>query len=353
MSKMKIFISDVHMSTKEIGPYKHDYHWLSPQQIGNLSSFLGSQLMRPPDELVIIGDLLDNWVCPVDIAPPSMREILRAAHNRPIIDGLNKLMDAGTKVVFLGGNHDQLVTVGDLCEVMPKLKFADGWQNNSVYRDARIHAEHGSSQAMFNAPDLRNDHRTRLPLGYFITRVVTTRAARTGEKVREWARFLDDILEMACTSERLAGSVFEAVLEEAQLPEATKIVMPDSTTITAHDVKERYAHLYDQWCKTHTGFGAGVRAVIAEFNYLDDLADQICKRGGTNIVVLGHSHKPEIDKDSWFVDDRIYANAGAWCEKESSGSFVEIESTEKEHTVRVREWNGKDSRTINSETVGR
>jgi UDP-2,3-diacylglucosamine pyrophosphatase LpxH len=83
------------------------------------------------------------------------------------------------------------------------------------------------------------------------------------------------------------------------------------------------------------------------------MADQICKRSGTNIVVLGHSHKPEIDKDSWFVDDRIYANAGAWCEKATSGSFVEVETTDTEHNVRVREWNGKDSRTMDYKTVGR
>lgn len=353
MKKMRVFISDVHMSTKSSGSYNHNYHWLSDRQIGNLSSLLESLVARPPDELVILGDLLDDWVCPVDITPPSMGEILNAAHNQPIIGGLNKLMDAGSKVVFLGGNHDQLVTPADLRAVMPKVVFADGWLNNSVYRDARIHAEHGSSQAMFNAPDPRNDPRTRLPLGYFITRVVTTRAARTGEAGRDWARYLDDVMETAFTSQRIATSVFEAVLEEAHLPGTTRIVMPDNTSITANEVKERYADLYDQWCATHKGFGAGIRAVLAEFNYLDDMADQICKRGGTNVVVLGHSHKAEIDKDTWFVDDRIYANAGAWCEKETSGTFVEVETTDKEHTVRVREWNGKDGRTINHESVGR
>jgi UDP-2,3-diacylglucosamine pyrophosphatase LpxH len=119
MHKMRVFISDVHMSTKGIGNYKHTYHWLSDKQIGNLSSFLDSLLIRRPDELVIVGDLLDNWVCPIDITPPSMSEILHAAHNRPIIDGLNKLMDAGAKLVFVGGNHDQLVTAADLREVMP------------------------------------------------------------------------------------------------------------------------------------------------------------------------------------------------------------------------------------------
>jgi hypothetical protein len=121
---------------------------------------------------VIVGDLLDNWVCPIDMTPPSMSEILKATHNEPIIGALNKVMDAGVKAIFLGGNHDQLVTGADLRAVMPRLTVA------------------------------------------------------------------------------------------------------------------------------------------------------------------------------WFVDDRIYANAGAWCEKETSGSFVEVETTAKEQIVRVREWDGKDARTL-------
>jgi UDP-2,3-diacylglucosamine pyrophosphatase LpxH len=353
MHKMRIFISDVHMSTNGLGAYKHNFHWLSDQQIGNLTSFLNSLVVRKPDELVILGDLLDNWVCPIDMTPPSMSDILKAAHNQPIINAMNKIMDADVKVVVFGGNHDQLATGADLLEVMPKLTVADGWLNDNVYQDARIHAEHGSSRAMFNAPDPQHDPRSRLPLGYFLTRVVTTHAARTGKPSRDWARYLDDTLEMMFSSQRVAASVFEAVLEEAGIPETASIAMPGDTSITAHQVKEKYADLYDHWCATHKGFGAGIRAVIAEFNYLDDMSDQICKRGGANIVVLGHSHKPEIDKDTWFVDDRIYANAGAWCEKETSGSFVELETTDKEQIVRVREWDGQDSRATRQETLSR
>jgi UDP-2,3-diacylglucosamine pyrophosphatase LpxH len=353
MRKMRVFISDAHMSAKDLGPYQHNFHWLSERQIGNLSSFLNTLVARKPDELVLLGDLLDNWVCPHDMKPPSMADILHAPHNQPIVDALNAVMRAGVKVMFVWGNHDQLVTAADLQQVMPGLVVTDGWHNDSVYRDARIHAEHGSSRAMFNAPDPIHDRRSRLPLGYFMTRVTTTRAAKTGKTGREYATYLDDIMEMSFTSQRLAASVFEAVLEEAGVPETASIAMPGNTSITVREVKDRYADLYDHWCATHKGFAAGIRAIISEFNYLDDMADQLCKRGGTNIVVLGHSHKAEIDKDTWFVDDRIYANAGAWCEKETSGTFVEVETTDKEQNVRVRDWDGKDARTLFQESVAR
>ena len=353
MSKRRVFISDVHASTQGIGNYPHDYHWLSNQQIANLASFLQFLWQAKPDEVVILGDLFDNWVCPIDMRPPSIRDILTAAHNRPIIDGLNQVLDAGVKVIFLAGNHDQLATADDLHQAMPKLTVADGWLTDCVYLDGRIHAEHGSSHAMFNAPDPQHDPRKRLPLGYFITRVVTTRAARTGQTGRTWGSYLDDALETMFTSQKIAASVFEGVLEEAGIPESAPITMPDGSSITTGEVKARYADLYDHWCASHSGFGAGIRAVLAEFDYLDDFADQVCKRGGTNIVVLGHSHRPEIDKDTWFVDDRIYANAGAWCEDEDSGSFVEIVTTGKEHVVRVCEWDGTARKVRQQETLPR
>ena len=38
---------------------------------------------------------------------------------------------------------------------------------------------------------------------------------------------------------------------------------------------------------------------------LDPVADSICKKGGTNIVIFGHSHRAELDRDSLLVDDRV------------------------------------------------
>jgi UDP-2,3-diacylglucosamine pyrophosphatase LpxH len=341
------------MSSKSIGDYKHNYHWLSEKQISNLSSLLANLVNHKPDEVVIVGDLLDNWVCPIDITPPSMSDILHAAHNRPIIDGLNAVMNAGVKVIFVGGNHDQLVTAADLHEVMPRLTVGEGWRNDSIYRDGRIHAEHGSAQGMFNAPDPQNDPRLELPVGYFLTRIITTRAARTGETDRKWMSYFDDVMDVVSSSKHLATAVFNALLEEARIPDSASVALPGDTSITVQDMKARYADVYEQWCASHKGFGAGIRGILAEFHYLDDMADQLCKRGDVTVVVLGHSHNPEFDKDKWFVKDRIYANSGAWCEKQDSGTFVEVQSTDKEHVVRVREWNGKEAKTLHEDSVGR
>jgi len=83
--------------------------------------------------------------------------------------------------------------------------------------------------------------------------LATTRAARTGKPSRDWARYLDDALEMMFTSQRVAASVFEAVLEESGIPETASIAMPGNTSITAQQVKEKYADLYDHLVRDPQG----------------------------------------------------------------------------------------------------
>jgi len=145
----------------------------------------------------------------------------------------------------------------------------------------------------------------------------------------------------------MASSVFEAVLEEAHLSPDTEIVMPrrdnKATTITAKEVSQKYENLYDQW-KERVGAGLAFKSVLAEIDYLDDAADRLCKKNDTNIVVFGHSHKWELDKDDWFVQDRIYANCGTWCDSPNKKwTYVEVETNRPRNTrwVRVHEWLGK------------
>jgi hypothetical protein len=87
---------------------------------------------------------------------------------------------------------------------------------------------------MFTAPDPINNPGNRLPLGYFISRVAATKAARTGHADRHYWTYADDLLELL-GPQKLPQSIFEAVLEEAKLPEDTAIVMgtrPDGGLIT-------------------------------------------------------------------------------------------------------------------------
>ncbi|MBA4417180.1 MAG: hypothetical protein C0392_04625 [Syntrophus sp. (in: bacteria)] len=371
----RVFISDAHIShipTLEKG--KYDYTWLQQKDAEVLTNFL-KHLNGLPDveEIVFIGDLFDNWVIPVDVVPPTIDEIitLRKEKGDPVIQALIDLcQNPAIRVVCLPGNHDMELTPGVVEKHFKKNNTkAQGpgmifggtaaWNSgSSVYRSSRLRAEHGSAHAMFNAPDPINSPGSRLPLGYYISRVVATRTYNTGHGDRHWWTYVDDILE-AVGPDKLALCAFEAVLEETGLSPDTEIFMPQRNgqpvTVTARQISQKYQNLYSQW-QERAGVGIALKSILAEIGYLDDAADRLCKKNDTNIVVFGHSHDWVLDKDSWFVDERIYANCGTWCDSpEKPWTYVEIETLRNttKRFARVQQWMGdKPGETLKEEQVG-
>lgn len=358
----RIFVSDVHISTiPEIGSGKHDYTWLQQKDADVFTNFLKHLNTRQDvEEVIFIGDLFDNWVIPVHIEPPTIDEIitLRKEKKDPVIQALLDLcQNSNIRVVCLPGNHDMELTrevvekhfKNNSHPKRPGMVFGGtaAWNSgSSVYRSSRLLAEHGSSHAMFNAPDPINNPGSRLPLGYYISRVVATKTYNTGHGDRHWWTYVDDMVE-AVGPDKIASCVFEALLEEASLPLNTQILMPkrDGQTmlVDAGEISERYKNLYSQW-KERMGVGIAFKSILAEIGYLDDAADRLCKKNDTKIVVFGHSHDWELDKDSWFVEDRIYANCGTWCDSpQKPWTYVEIETLrdQKKRWISVREWKGE------------
>ena len=355
----RIYISDVHMGAgRSLKPNTTNvYDWLGPKEAENFAGFL-KYLSTSEDvrEIILLGDTMDNWVCPVDEVPPTFDEIIKASHNKNIVKYLGLLAaHKEVKLIYMPGNHDMSITKAFIEENFPEIVFGGTAANKSVYRTSRLLAEHGSAYAMFNAPDPINNPGSRLPLGYFITRVVTTKAAKTGSADRHYWKYIDDFLELL-GPQKLPESVFEALLEEADLPEDVKIEMypvgGKSHRVCARDVKERYAKLYEQW-QSHYGSGMAFKAVMAEIGYLGDLADTLSKKSDTNIIIFGHSHDSELDKDSWFVEDRIYANCGAWCDEKEPCTFVETErdDADRRHYVRLKSWDEGKISTLGEECV--
>lgn len=348
MEKKRIYISDIHMNAGkgfQTDKGKHPYEWLGPAEANRFADFLN--YLNDPDivqEIIIIGDLMDDWVYPVDVVPPSLESIVKAPINKKIVQALKKLCkNKKIVVLYLPGNHDMGVNIELIEKNFPGMIFGGTALYNSVYRSSRLRAEHGSAYAMFNAPDAINSPGTRLPLGYYISRVVATKSRDTGSADRHYWTYADDLLE-TLGPQRLAANVFEAVLEEACLNDKTKILMPKrngkAVSVTVDQVKEKYAALYDQWQETY-GAGVAFKAMMAEIGFLGNLADRLCKKSDTNIVIFGHSHDWKLDKDKWFVDDRIYANCGTWCDDSKPCTWVESQKNTKKrrHFIRVMDWN--------------
>jgi UDP-2,3-diacylglucosamine pyrophosphatase LpxH len=369
----RIFISDVHIShLPKLGKDKHDYTWLQQKDAEAITNFLKHLNARQDvEEVIFNGDLFDNWVIPVDVEPPTIDDIItsRKAKQDALLQALLALcQNINVRVLCLPGNHDMELT----SEVIEKhfgknsdpksqgMIFGGSaiWNaGSSVYRSSRLRAEHGSAHAMFNAPDPINNPGLRLPLGYYISRVVATKSYNTGHSDRHWWTYVDDMLE-AVGPEKLAPCVFEAVLEEAKLPLNTEIIMPkrngQTETVNALKISAKYENLYSHW-KERVGAGLAFKSILAEIGYLDDAADRLCKKNDTNIVIFGHSHDWELDKDSWFVEDRVYANCGTWCDSpKKPWTYVEVETLRdrNERWIRVHQWLGeKPGKTLKEEHV--
>lgn len=353
--KKRIFVSDIHMNaglSAQLEAGQHAYEWMGKEEIKVFADFLASVNKRDDvSEFVILGDFMDNWVYPVDEVPPSFDDIIKAKCNASIVKQL-KTMCQNKTVVYLPGNHDMGVTQAVLERHFQKMKFGGSALRDSVYNSSRLRAEHGSAHAMFNAPDHVNNPGSRLPLGYFISRVVATGQRNTGRADRHYWSYADDFLEML-GPQTMAQSLFEAMLEEAGLPDDEPIKMPPPARDTnAAEIKQKYARLYDQWAETR-GPGAAFKAVLAEIGLLGGLADSLCKRGGTNVVIFGHNHNATLDKDSFFVDERIYANCGTWCEENKPCTYVETEKDDenRKHHVRVMKWEDNQPVQVDEATV--
>lgn len=352
LEKRRVFVSDVHMNAGRSIARENVYDWLGPDEAHEFAQFL--TYVNDDEnigEVIFLGDTMDNWVCPVEDNPPSFQEIIDATVNKVIVSNLKTLCSNKKKrVVYMTGNHDMHVTEDLLSANFPGIVFGGSAANKSRYRSSRLLAEHGSSYAMFNAPDPANDAGTRTPLGYYISRVLATKAANTGQTERHYWTYVDDFLELL-GPEKIAGAVFEAVMEEAGLLYSTKINMGGYQT-DCGSIKAKYNDLYRQWVELQ-GAGMAFKAVMAEISYLDDLADYLTKKGDTNIVIFGHSHDAKIDKDSWFVENRIYANCGSWCEDDKPKTYVETQKDNGKHRhyVRLMEYKNGKGVEIKSESV--
>ena len=88
----RIFISDLHMNTDEsLTPATGNrYGWIGPGRLQALANFLKQiPRMGGVEEVVILGDLYDNWVCPATKDPAHFQEkIIKAKHNREVFDAL-------------------------------------------------------------------------------------------------------------------------------------------------------------------------------------------------------------------------------------------------------------------------
>ena len=325
-----------------------------------LTDFLNKVRQAPNvKELVIAGDLLDEWFVPSDVDTYQGKTqadfVLRiAAAHKNVIDAFNNIItDGKIKVTYVPGNHDLLITDAAVESILPGISQARDVRGLGTYSPAdhpEIAFEHGHRYDYFCSPDpISNRDITKtdsiLPPGYFFTRVATTSVV---ERIKGEAVSKITPPDVKLNSTDASQSMlyyyylsFKGILGDLPIKEgfndkiiktnidgfsetyALSDIFPYQTTAGGPIDVNLFKGAQDKWDQRRILNLAPVAIPVkdaitqaAYYTYLDDKSEtQYFKNDASNkrIVVFGHSHVPLIKASVNNKSQKtIYANSGTW-----------------------------------------
>ena len=302
----RIFISDIHLSSAERynHPEKSKRARFSPaDHQPRLVNFLNKTILAKAAEikdLVLVGDIFDNWVCPPDEAPPTFEDIFQS--NPEVMDALKAIAESNINLYYLPGNHDYGLKKSFIQSEVPGVIFQKTYDDVEL----KLHAEHGNQYVLFNRSYSKIAN--GCPIGYFITRL-SEHLGGYVNRFYDLVSYIDDVLELAGGKSNIFASIIEGLAERAGVNE---IVMDaKGKRISIEAVKT----MYEPLAAKYSFFTAGKK--MAEEGELESFGDRLSEKKGYKVVIFGHTHKARIDKDSFLVADRIYANSGCWSQKKA------------------------------------
>ena len=365
-------VSDVHMGDERSladRPLPH-YGWFKENRDA-LQEFL-ERAGRTVSlrELVIAGDLIDEWVAPMEMSAfgdgkseADFVDSVRTA-NADIVDAFRALAARpDLRVTYVPGNHDMLVTAADVDRLFPGMnqaRDAKGLGRYSPEGHDEVVIEHGHRYDFFNAPaPLGNPDiaGSILPPGYFVSKVASTSDRERGRKPGGSSPLagLDAGLTAQSGSEYAFYTVAWAAILIAKTIDppgmertiATRIDgFTESyplTDLVPHFVGNQldvnvYRNIEAKWPARAEANGVtnpvDMRVAIANsaVNRLLDVQSAwqyfVPPGTGKRIVVFGHTHEVRLDVTTNHEEQAcIYANSGTWIDAhapESSLTFVTI-----------------------------
>ena len=369
-----VVISDIHLGID-------DSFGETNENKDELLAFLkGIRTSETAAELVIAGDLIDQWFLPMQYEMPgSLSEFndLVAINNQEIFDEINTIiMDRKIKVTYIPGNHDINFDESEVERLFPGINQPRDTQGLGTYivGSNDIAIEHGHRYNIFVAPDrlsnrdiVSNDN-SILPCGYFFTRIATSSSIqgkpKTDNVFTEITSRTDDADQMAYyalfkvwenlmttlpVAEGFDDKVIKSNIDGYLDTYAIRDLIPfqnDNGDISV----TLYEGIVENWderqAMNHVKVPVNAQEAIigsASTAYNDSQAaiqyfdiDPTIK-----LVVFGHTHEARIVKMTNINgDDVLYANSGTWVDHWYDfpiRTYLVIKPTDKEITVSLHQ----------------
>ena len=324
-----------------------------------LVNFLNQVRVSPNvKELVIAGDLIDEWFVPMDLDTFNGKTQLDfvkavALNNKPVIDAFNRIIkDGKIKVTYVPGNHDLLIDSEDIQSVMPGISEARDIKGLGAYTPVdfpEVVIEHGHRYNFYCAPDFSNRSITKtdsiLPPGYFFTRMATSSVIQGCPKRNDllpsvnknklgevqYLYFLywnvwKGLITSFPVKEGLDEKIISTGIDGFTDFYAINDILPYQNSEEGYIDVKLHKGIIESWGERQNNNLVPVKihaeeAVLkgALASHLDDQSSvQYFNNPNSNkrIVVFGHSHEARvITSFNRKQEKNVYVNSGTWIDK--------------------------------------
>lgn len=348
---MIVVISDLHLGANL------DY----AECKANLPSLekLLKQLQAAPDvkELVIAGDLLDEWFVPAPIDTyqgKDQADFVRriATANKGVFDVMNSIIQEGKILVtYVPGNHDLTITAANIESVLPGINQARdaalGLGTYSPVDYPAIAIEHGHRYNFFCAPDPISNQDiapgTIMPPGYFFTRIaalhviqhnslpadtlpVVTENISGGESqdllLKYWNTW-EMTTKLFPLTNRFDENIIATNVNGFMGTYSVNDLVPYQSSAGGMIDVNLYNGIQDNWEARQTLNNTPIHITTAEAidsvnsathtDYLAKLQYFLNPDSDKRIIVFGHTHEPKMVASESFDNKKcIYVNSGTW-----------------------------------------
>jgi UDP-2,3-diacylglucosamine pyrophosphatase LpxH len=325
--------------------------------LGALETLLGQIRVAPNvKELVIAGDLLDEWFVPATTDTyegRGQRDFVQriAETNKGVFDAFNSIIQAQEILVtYIPGNHDLTITAENVDLILPGINQARDVPGLGTYSPAylpEMAIEHSNRYDFFCAPDpISNEDiapGSIMPPGYFFTRIATLHVIQnchtagdtlavvtpntSGDESqnliylywRNWEALITELPIENKFDEKIIVTNINGFSETY----AVNDVLPFQLTADGFIDLNLYNGIQDTWEERQTLNNVAVHIPAAEAIGNATSTDQIDRMAVSQyfenpssdkkLVVFGHTHEAKIiASENLAGEETIYANSGTW-----------------------------------------